>query len=175
MHKEAERKAFDSMQLKVKKLREDAVLPRKAHPGDAGFDLTAVTTGMCADGTKLQVGFGIAVEIPEGYVGLVFPRSSIYKTDCRLANAVGVIDSGYRGELKAVFDFNWKTSTNLPKRYVVGDRCCQLVLVPVPEVEVQEVTELTPSDRGEGGFGSTNVEKELKRHSQQSCCSVLLY
>ena len=151
------------MQLKVKKLSADAVLPRKAHPGDAGFDLTAVTAKMCADGTKLQVGFGIAVEIPEGYVGLVFPRSSVYKTDCRLANAVGVIDSGYRGELKAVFDFTWKIppgrTTYISKRYIEGDRCCQLVIVPVPEVEVQEVTELTPSDRGDGGFGSTDVEK----------------
>jgi dUTP pyrophosphatase len=109
-----------------------------------------VITSIISD-NKLDVsyGFGISVEIPKGFVGLIFPRSSIRKYDLILSNAVGVIDSGYRGELQATFK-----KTGLHK-YEVGDRGAQLMIIPYPEVEFVEVDELSDTERGEGGFGST--------------------
>lgn len=135
--------------LKWKKLRKDAYAPVKFHEEDACFDLTPCEIG--GNGDLRLCKFGIAVEIPKGYVGLIFPRSSVYKTRCRLSNCAGIIDNNYRGELKAVFDV---LDTDYPT-YNVGERCCQLMLVKLPEVSLQEVEELSPSDRGEGGFGST--------------------
>ena len=137
------------MILKYKKLSSDAVAPKKAHPTDAGFDLAPVKIESC--GALVKCSFGLAVEIPEGYTGLIFPRSSIYKTGWRLSNCVGVIDSCYRGEIKAFFD----VLDNEQEGYKAGERCCQLVLVKLPEVELVESDELTPSERGMGGFGST--------------------
>ena len=95
---------------------------------------------------------GIAVEIPKGYVGLLFPRSSVYKTGLELANSVGVIDSGYRGEIRAVF----RASSDSACPYKEGDKCCQLVILKLPDVDMQFVTKLSTSDRGEKGFGSTD-------------------
>lgn len=135
--------------LKWKKLRKDAYAPVKFHEGDACFDLAPCEIG--SNGDLRLCKFGIAVEIPKGYVGLIFPRSSVYKTCCRLSNCTGIIDNNYRGELKAVFDV---LDTDYPT-YNVGERCCQLMLVKLPEVSLFEVEELSPSDRGEGGFGST--------------------
>ncbi len=138
------------MKIKVKKLHKDAILPKQAKQGDAGFDLTAVsretTWELCA------YGCGLAFEIPQGYVGLVFPRSSIKNTELRLSNAVGVIDSGYRGEVMAVFD-RVADSDGYP--YAIGDRFAQMVIVPIPQVEIEEVEELSDSERGTGGYGST--------------------
>jgi len=136
------------MQVKIKKLHQKAVIPNYAKAGDAGMDL--VITSIISD-NKLDVsyGFGISVEIPKGFVGLIFPRSSIRKYDLILSNAVGVIDSGYRGELQATFK-----KTGLHK-YEVGDRGAQLMIIPYPEVEFVEVDELSDTERGEGGFGST--------------------
>ena len=136
------------MQVKIKKLHQKAVIPNYAKAGDAGMDL--VITSIISD-NKLDVsyGFGISVEIPKGFVGLIFPRSSIRKYDLILSNAVGVIDSGYRGELQATFK-----KTGLHK-YEVGDRGAQLMIVPYPEIEFVEVDELSDTERGEGGFGST--------------------
>lgn len=136
------------VQLKIKKLHPNAVVPKRAHPTDAGMDLTVATTEVLPTG-QLRVGFGFAAEIPPGYAGFIFPRSSIYKTHYRLSNAVGIVDQAYRGEWGAIFD-------SIPGReqYRVGDRCAQLVIMPYPEVEVIEVDELSSEDRG-GGFGST--------------------
>lgn len=135
--------------LKWKRLCKNAYAPVKFHEEDACFDLTPCEIG--GNGDLRLCKFGIAVEIPKGYVGLIFPRSSVYKTCCRLSNCVGVVDSGYTGELKAVFDILDKDYD----AYKVGERCCQLMLVQLPTVELQEVDELAPSDRGKGGFGST--------------------
>jgi dUTP pyrophosphatase len=98
---------------------------------------------------------GIALEIPEGFVGLVFPRSSIRKTKLQLSNSVGVIDSGYRGELQATFNKIITTIENQKNDYKVGDRVCQLMIIPHPTIEFNEVNELSNTERGEGGFGST--------------------
>lgn len=139
------------MEIKIKKLRPDAVIPRYAKPGDAGLDLTAVSRTFNADGNVVY-GTGLAFEIPEGYVGLVFPRSSICRKDLFLTNAVGVIDAGYRGEVTAKFK---STSQRLPTSYNVGDRVAQLIVIPIPEIEFVEADKLSDTVRGAGGYGST--------------------
>jgi len=136
------------MQVKIKKLHPQAVIPSYSKAGDAGMDLT-ITSIISDNKLDVSYGFGIAVEIPEGFVGLVFPRSSIRKTDLVLSNSVGVIDSGYRGELQATFK---KNGLN---KYEVGDRGAQIMIVPYPQIEFEEVEELSNTERGEGGFGST--------------------
>lgn len=133
--------------IKIKKLHKDAVIPTKAHATDAGCDLYA--TSCHYDNGLIIYGTGIAVEIPEGYVGLVFPRSSIANTHLTLSNSVGVIDSGYRGEVMAKFR---KGGT---RGYNVGDRIAQLIIIPYPEVVFEEAEELSESDRGTGGYGSS--------------------
>jgi dUTP pyrophosphatase len=136
------------MQVRIKKLNENAVIPSYAKDGDAGMDL--VITDIKLENTyDITYGFGIALEIPKGFVGLVFPRSSIRKTDLILTNSVGVIDSGYRGELQATFK---KFGLN---KYNIGERAAQLMVIPYPEIEFQQVEELTNTERGDGGFGST--------------------
>ena len=145
------------MIVKFKKLSPLAVIPRYSKPGDAGMDLTAVEVKKNFDSlrdeyTKVIVDSGIAVEIPDGYVGLVFPRSSIQSTGLRLTNSVGVIDSQYRGSIKAYFDILDSTL----KYYEVGERFAQLIIMPYPQIEFEEVEELSQTERGTGGFGSTN-------------------
>ena len=143
------------MKVKFKKLVKTAVVPAYAKAGDAGLDMVATKHSINPDHNFIQYHTGIAVEIPEGHVGLLFPRSSISKTDLRLANGVGVIDSGYRGEI--VFRYTFKKDTYFAgmKRYVDGDRVGQLIIIPIPQIELEEVSELTDTDRGAGGFGST--------------------
>lgn len=141
------------MQVKVKKLHPDAVVAKYAKTGDAGLDFTAVSKEYDAEKDLVVFGTGIAVEIPEGYVGLVFPRSSICKTPLSLSNSVGVIDSGYRGEIKFMF----RPVGRPRKNYEVGDRIGQLIIIPYPQVELLEVDELSSSERGTGGFGSSGT------------------
>lgn len=146
------------MILKFTKLHPEAVTPSKANPGDAGFDLTAISYNYVSD-TQVpyyNYEFGIAVEIPEGYVGLIFPRSSISNKDMMLTNCTGVIDSGYRGSLSARFKTTHFKS-EMPTIYKPGERVAQLVIVPCPEVELVEVAELSNTSRGAGGFGSSGV------------------
>ena len=135
------------MQVKIKKLNPNAVIPTYAKQGDAGMDLVA--TSMKFDGTQITYGTGLAMEIPKGFVGLIFPRSSIRKTDLILSNSVGVIDSGYRGEIQATFKRSGVYA------YAVGDRICQIMIIPHPPIEFEEVDELSDTERGDGGFGST--------------------
>lgn len=140
------------MKIRFKKLTEKAVMPTKAHATDAGFDLTATSRTIDTAGNFVY-GTGIAVEIPEGYMGLVFPRSSIAKYTLLLTNSVGVIDSGYRGEIMAKFCDNKLTARG--EVYEVGERIAQLIILPYPAIEFEEVAELSTSDRGVGGYGST--------------------
>lgn len=135
------------LNIKIKKVTSTAQLPTKAHATDAGYDLYASSCNY-EDG-MLHYGTGVAVEIPAGYVGLVFPRSSIANTHLTLSNSVGVIDSGYRGEIKAKFRKGGS------KGYKVGERIAQLIIMPYPEVTFEEVDELSESDRGTGGYGSS--------------------
>lgn len=137
--------------VKVKKLDTNAVIPSYSKVGDAGMDLT-ITREIENTSFSVSYGFGIAMEIPKGYVGLVFPRSSVRNQDLLLSNCVGVIDSGYRGELQATFK---KTNGLDSFKYKVGERGAQIIILPYPQVFMTEVPELSDSERGEGGFGST--------------------
>lgn len=137
------------MKIRFKKLSVNAVAPHRAHASDAGFDLVAVTCIEDNDGNVVY-GTGLAVEIPEGHMGLLFPRSSNAKQHLLLCNSVGVIDSGYRGEM--MFKFKPVGGT---KRYAVGDRVGQLIIMPYPAVEFEECDELSDTERGDGGYGST--------------------
>ncbi len=136
--------------LKVKRLHPDAKLPRYGSDGAAGMDLTA--TGFTLEDNIVTYSTGLSVEIPEGYVGLLFPRSSIKNLPLTLANSVGVIDSDYRGEIKVSFRIIPETSGD---PYSPGDRICQLVLLKNPFISIEEVDELSDTTRGSGGFGST--------------------
>jgi dUTP pyrophosphatase len=140
-----------NLKIKVKKLVPEAVIPSYSKDGDAGMDLT-ITREIENTTFSVSYGFGIAMEIPKGYVGLVFPRSSVRNTDLILSNCVGVIDSGYRGEIQATFK---KTSGLDSIKYKVGDRGAQIIILPYPQVEFIESNDLSNTDRGEGGFGST--------------------
>jgi len=137
--------------VKVKKLDPNAVIPSYSKVGDAGMDLTITNI---KENTSFSVtyGFGIAMEIPKGFVGLVFPRSSVRNQDLILSNCVGVIDSGYRGELQATFK---KTQGLDSISYNVGERGAQIIILPYPQIFMTEVPELSTTERGEGGFGST--------------------
>jgi dUTP pyrophosphatase len=142
------------MTVNIKKIHPNAVIPSYAKSGDAGMDLVA-TSVISETPTQITYGLGIALEIPNGFVGLVFPRSSIRKTRLQLSNSVGVIDSGYRGELQATFNKITTTLENQKNDYKVGDRVCQIIIIPHPPIEFNEVNELSNTERGEGGFGST--------------------
>lgn len=138
------------MQIKFKKLRQEAVIPKRSTEGSAGYDLTAVHVE--SEKERLTCYTGLAVEIPEGYVGLIFPRSSIHKTGLALANSVGVIDSDYRGEISFVFYKEWPSFQN---QYSNGDRVGQLMVLPIPDLEFVEADSLSETKRGTGGYGST--------------------
>ena len=140
------------MDVKIKKLDPKAVIPKYAKPGDAGMDLTAISYKYDDQHDNHIYGTGIAIEIPEGYVGLVFARSSNRKTDAYLPNHVGVIDSGYRGEIMITYK-NRGTAASTP--YHEGDRVAQLIIMPYPTINLVEVEELSETERGEGGHGST--------------------
>lgn len=169
------------MEVKVKRLSENAVIPMYGKPGDAGMDLTATSRHFDAEGNVVY-GTGLAFEIPEGHVGLIFPRSSNAKKDLVLTNSVGVIDSGYRGEVMFKFkptsvfaddgygegtvteDFGYivtpgsrfsDDSEFLVNLYEVGDRVGQIIIMPYPQVVFVESEDLTETLRGEGGYGST--------------------
>lgn len=138
------------MKVKIKKLHENAVIPKYAKNGDAGLDLTCIIEKWNEDNTMVTYDTGLAVEIPEGYVGLLFPRSSIAKTSLNLANSVGVIDSGYRGPI--IFKYRYPEEGIV---YEIGDRVGQLLILPYPQIEFEEVEELSDTERGSGSYGST--------------------
>lgn len=169
------------MKIRIKKLHEDAIIPSYSRKGDGGLDLTSVDFYFDIHGNVVYR-TGLAIEIPEGYVGLIFPRSSVSKYDLSLANAVGVIDSNYRGEIMLKFKptltfipneetdyldtdkFDAHDGVQIPydKRipiepitYNHGERIGQLIIMPYPQIEFEEVEELTKTERGDGGFGSS--------------------
>lgn len=139
------------MNVKIKKLNPTAIIPQYKKLEDAGMDLYCISTEI--EGDCLICKSGIAVEIPSGYVGLLFPRSSISKTGLRLLNSVGVIDAGYRGEITAKFHiYDGRKGT-----YSTGDRFAQMIIIPFPYIEFIESEELTETERADGGYGSTGV------------------
>lgn len=146
------------MKVKIKKLVETAIIPKYAKYGDAGLDLTAVSRKYDNDG-NIVYNTGLAIEIPYGYVGLLFPRSSISKKDLSLCNSVGVIDAGYRGEIifkfKPALGYITELEGYVSPQYEIGERVGQLLIIPYPSIELEEVDNLSNSDRGEEGYGST--------------------
>ena len=168
------------MKVKIKRLSEKSVIPTYAKDEDAGLDLVA-TSKTYDDNRNVVYGTGLAFEIPKGYVGLLFPRSSNSKQDLILSNSVGVLDSGYRGEVmmkfKRIYDVEKnhkllckileqycdveleggeiKRNDLLPNEYNIGDRIGQLIIMPYPTIEFEEVEELSVTERGTGGYGST--------------------
>jgi dUTP pyrophosphatase len=141
--------------LPFRRLDPEMPLPERAHPGDAGFDLRSAVDIEVQPGERAMVPTGLAVAIPEGHAGLVLPRSGLAsKHGLTMANAPGLIDAGYRGELICAV-------VNLDREHPVkigrGDRIAQIVIVAVPDLEAAWVEELPPSTRGAGGFGSTGT------------------
>lgn len=163
------------MQVKFKKLNKKAVIPTKAHTTSAGFDMVAVTKTITDKFVEYDT--QIATAIPDGHVGLLFANSRVSKYDLDLANAVGVVDSDYRGTIRFRYKHTIQPQTAIlahktkyfdlvkdvepvpipfrPKEFNAGDVVGQLIIIPIPEVEFVEVDELDETDRGEGGFGST--------------------
>ena len=135
------------VQIKIKKLNPEAVIPKYAHSGDAGMDVYAVTKKETEK--FIEYSTGLAFEIPEQYVMLIFPRSSITNKDLMLKNSVGVLDSTYRGEL--ILRFNKFGNEN----YEIKEKIGQIIIIPYPNIEFEEVNELSETARGDGGFGST--------------------
>lgn len=166
------------MEIRFKKLVPEAKTPFKAIDVDAGFDLFATAINETPDFIEYLT--GIAIEIPEGYVGLVFPRSSVTKYDLMLKNSTGIIDSSYRGEIRCRFakvvsemirKYKLKDFFNGDKygidigllnrelkRYEVGDRVAQVVFMKLPKITLIEAKELSDTERGDGGFGSTGLK-----------------
>lgn len=162
-----------TIKVKIKKLNEDAVIPTYSKDGDAGMDLVATSKSFDTDGNAVY-GTGLAFEIPKNYVGLIFPRSSNAKQQLLLSNSVGVIDSGYRGEVmlkfkssassfslktlfKLIFNQDAKTTliNNYKISYNVGERIGQIIILPYPQIVFEEAEELSETERGNGGYGST--------------------
>ena len=143
------------IELPIRRLREDAVLPERAYAGDAGLDLAACERHELGPGERATVGTGLAVAIPEGYAGFVQPRSGLAaRHGITIVNAPGLVDSGYRGELRVIL-----LNTDAREPFVVepGMRIAQLVVLPVPELELAELEELPESVRGVRGFGSSQT------------------
>jgi dUTP pyrophosphatase len=142
-----------AVELPITKLEDEAVLPTRAHKGDAGLDLYSSEAACLGPGQRSSIGTGVAVEIPEGHAGQVLPRSGLAREHgIALVNSPGLIDSGYRGELRVLL---LNTDPNEPFSIEVGDRIAQLVIAPIALAEPVEVDRLTESARGNGGFGSS--------------------
>ena len=144
------------MKVKIKKLHEDAVIPTYSKDGDAGMDLTAIWRQYDGENSVWIYHTELSFEIPKGYVGLLFPRSSVFKQDLNLSNSVGVLDSGYRGEVLFKFKESLKTDESYPRSYYrSGDRIGQIIILPYPQIEFEEVDQLSETERGTGGYGSS--------------------
>jgi dUTP pyrophosphatase len=143
------------IELAIQRLREDAVVPTRAYSGDAGLDLAACERVELGPGERATVGTGLAVAIPDGYAGFVQPRSGLAERHgITIVNTPGLVDSGYRGELRVIL---LNTDTTDPFVVEPGMRIAQLVVMPVPELDLVEVDELPESERGVRGFGSSAV------------------
>ena len=143
------------IELQIQRLHEGAVVPSRAYAGDAGLDLSACERAELGPGERAVVGTGVAVAIPEGFAGFVQPRSGLAaRHGISVVNSPGLVDAGYRGELRVVL-----LNTDPRNTFVVepGMRIAQLVVLPVPELELLEVDELPASERGVRGFGSTST------------------
>ena len=138
--------------VKIRKVHPDAVIPFRAHATDAGMDVTAISMEMTEDYVEYDT--GLQFQLPEGYAMLIFPRSSNSKKDLLLCNSVGILDAGYTGNLK--FRFKLMTEGYTEKIYNPGDKVGQIMIIPYPEINFIETEVFNETERGDGGFGSTN-------------------
>ena len=138
--------------VKIRKVHPDAVIPFRAHATDAGMDVTAISMEMTEDYVEYDT--GLQFQLPEGYAMLIFPRSSNSKKDLLLCNAVGILDAGYTGNLKLRFKLTTEGYTE--KIYNPGDKVGQIMIIPYPEINFIETEVFNETERGNGGFGSTN-------------------
>ena len=141
------------MKVKIKKTHPNGKIPTYATDGSGAFDFYSAEDVVVHENYAKAINLGVAMEVPDGHVLLLFPRSSIGKnTGLRMPNSVGMIDSDYRGTIHALYDNVWSGHI-----VSAGDRIAQGIIVPIPKVEFEEVEELSTTERGEGGFGSTGV------------------
>lgn len=146
---------MDNVHVSIKILSRDAQIPHMAYNGDAGVDLRSVERIVLEPQERAMVATGLAIALPEGYAGFVLPRSGLAaKHGISIVNAPGLIDSNYRGELKVIL-----LNTDPDKSFTIeiGDRIAQLIVMPVPTINFEKVEELTESQRGESGFGSSGI------------------
>src|SRR5262249_54842061 len=142
-----------AVELRVKRLSDEAQLPRRAHDGDAGVDLCAAEAAHIGPGERWSIGTGIAIEVPDGHAGLVLPRSGLAREHgIAIVNSPGLIDAGYRGEVRVLL---LNTDPAETFRVAVGDRIAQLVIAPIAAADVVEAEALSETARGDGGFGSS--------------------
>jgi dUTP pyrophosphatase len=149
------------MKVKIKKLHPDAKIPFYAYENDAGLDLTCISRVYNEQKNYWIFGTGLAIEIPKNHLGLIFPRSSIRNTSYRLSNSIGLLDHGYLGEIIITLKKDWfyyhEGNNYQISDYKIGDRIAQLVILPYPKIELEEVEELSKTERNEKGFGSTGT------------------
>lgn len=146
---------MDNVRVPIKILSRDAQIPHMAYNGDAGVDLRSVERIVLEPQERAMVATGLAIALPEGYAGFVLPRSGLAaKHGISIVNAPGLIDSNYRGELKVIL---LNTDSNESFTIEIGDRIAQLIVMPVPTINFEQVEELTESQRGESGFGSSGI------------------
>lgn len=138
--------------VKIRKVHPDAVIPFRAHATDAGMDVIAISMEMTEDYVEYDT--GLQFQLPEGYAMLIFPRSSNSKKDLLLCNSVGILDAGYTGNLKLRFKLTTEGYTE--KIYNPGDKVGQIMIIPYPEINFIETEIFNETERGDGGFGSTN-------------------
>ena len=138
--------------VKIRKVHPDAVIPFRAHATDAGMDVTAISMEMTEDYVEYDT--GLQFQLPEGYAMLIFPRSSNSKKDLLLCNSVGILDAGYTGNLKLRFKLTTEGYTE--KIYNPGDKVGQIMIIPYPEINFIETEVFNETERGDGGFGSSN-------------------
>lgn len=146
---------MDNVHVSIKILSRDAQIPHMAYNGDAGVDLRSVERIVLEPQERAMVATGLAIALPEGYAGFVLPRSGLAaKHGISIVNAPGLIDSNYRGDLKVIL-----LNTDPDKSFTIeiGDRIAQLIVMPVPTINFEQVEELTESQRGESGFGSSGI------------------
>lgn len=141
------------LQVKIKKLNENAVIPHYSREGDCAMDMYATSVNNTKD--YIEYDTSIALEIPDGYVGLIFPRSSVSNKDLLLCNSVGIVDSNYRGSIKFRFKLT-ESLSSVPNIYDIGDRIGQILIIPIPKIKFTE-DELSETERNTGGFGSSGI------------------
>lgn len=146
---------METLKVNIKKIHKNAVIPTYSKVGDCGMDLTAIAMELNYLYKYIEYDTGLGIELPKGYVGLIFPRSSISNKMLSLCNSTGILDENYRGSIKLRMRYNDTILSPHKEHYGIGDRIGQLIIMPYPKIEFNEVSELNETNRGDKGFGSS--------------------